>query len=287
MAITRALKYRMGDTSATPGQVPTTLCRLCDGQLHLQFRLQVLGQYSVCYFRCQRCDSLQTERPYWLEQAYQQNNLSNLDTGAVQRNLQNLAACWSVAKLLKLENVLDIGGGDGLLCRLLRDYELNCFVHDKYASPTYAQGLDVPDFEQPDLIVAFEVMEHYAEPSKDLQALFGKEPKAVLASTGIFKSQGPDWWYLAPDSGQHVFFYSASALQLIARTHGYDLAISSGYSLFLRQGAFGALKKSLAKTLLRSAMRKLTRARLAMSSADGVWKDHLLQIERTKSRSAS
>lgn len=277
----------MGHTASTPGQALTNHCRLCDGRLHLQFRLQVLGQYSVGYFRCETCQSLQTERPYWLDQAYQENNLSNLDTGAVQRNLQNAAACWSVAKLLKLRNVLDVGGGDGLLCRLLRDYELNCFVCDKYASPTYAQGFEVPDFEQPDLIVAFEVMEHYAEPRKDLQALFEKKPKAVLASTGIFNSQGPDWWYLAPDAGQHVFFYSKAALQLIASTHGYDLAISSGYSLFLRQGVFGTLKKSLARTLLRSGTRKLTRARLAMSCAGGVWKDHRLQVEQSRSRLSS
>jgi hypothetical protein len=276
----------MSDTSL-PGQASQDLCRLCGGKLEPRFRLQVLGRYDVGYFRCESCHSLQTERPYWLEQAYAANNLSNLDTGAAQRNLHNLAACWSIAKLLHLRNVLDVGGGDGLLCRLLRDYELNCFVHDKYASPTYAQGFDVPDFAQPDMVVAFEVMEHYPEPRNDLQKLFATRPQAVLASTGIFNSQGPDWWYLAPDSGQHIFFYSKAALQLIARTHDYELVISSGYSLFLRRGACSGLKKSLAKTLLRSGMRRFTRARLAMSSADGVWKDHQLQLERAKSRSSS
>lgn len=271
----------MNDTASAKEEV----CRLCGGKLEPKFQLQVLAQHNVSYLRCQSCHSLQTERPYWLEQAYRANNLSNLDTGAAQRNLHNLAACWSIAKLLDLKNVFDVGGGDGLLCRLLRDYQLNCFVHDKYASPTYAQGFDVPDFTQPDMIVAFEVMEHYAEPRKELEELFAKRPKAVLASTGVFSTQGPDWWYLAPESGQHVFFYSKPALQLIARTHDYELVIGSGYLLFLRRGVWGALKKSLARALLRSGMRKLTRARLAMSSADGVWKDHLLQVERSKSRS--
>lgn len=276
----------MRDT-CLPEQASPDLCRLCGGRLEARFRLQVLGQYDVGYFRCESCHSLQTERPYWLEEAYLGNNLSNLDTGAAQRNLHNLAACWSIARLLRLRNVLDVGGGDGLLCRLLRDYELNCFVHDKYASPTYAQGFDVPDFAQPDMIVAFEVMEHYAEPRNDLQQLFATRPTAVLASTGIFSSQGPDWWYLAPDSGQHVFFYSKAALQLVARTHDYELLISSGYSLFLRREVCRGLTKTLAKTLLRSGMRRFTRARLAMSSADGVWKDHQLQLQRAKSRCLS
>jgi 2-polyprenyl-3-methyl-5-hydroxy-6-metoxy-1,4-benzoquinol methylase len=277
----------MSESLSSPAPAHEPRCRLCDGALELQFRRQVLGQFDVGYFRCQSCHSLQTERPYWLEQAYRANNLSSLDTGAAQRNLHNLAACCSIAKLLRLKNVLDVGGGDGLLCRLLRDYELNCFVHDKYASPTYAQGFELPDFAQPDLIVAFEVLEHYPEPRKELQELFAKQPKAVLASTGIFNSQGADWWYLAPESGQHVFFYSEAALQLIARTHDYELIVSSGYLLFLRRGVCSGLKKSLAKTLLRSAVRRFTRVRLAMSSADGVWKDHLLQLERAKSRSAS
>lgn len=272
-------------SNAHPAQ--RTLCRLCGGALALQFRLRVLGQHSVAYFRCESCASLQTEQPYWLEQAYQANNLSNLDTGAAQRNLHNLASCWSIAKLFNFRNVLDVGGGDGLLCRLLRDYELNCFVHDKYASPTYAQGFDVPDFTHPDMIVAFEVIEHYADPRQELNELFARRPKALLVSTGIFDAQGPDWWYLAPESGQHIFFYSRSALQLIARTHHYELLIAGDYQLFLQQGLCGSLKKTLARMCLKSGMRKLTKARLAMSSAAGVWKDHQLQVERSKRRSNS
>lgn len=277
----------MSDASSASRRTQHHLCRLCDGQLEFQFRLQVLGRYSVGYFRCASCHSLQTERPYWLAEAYQANNLSNLDTGAVQRNLHNLAACWSIARLLHFKNVLDVGGGDGLLCRLLRDYELNCFVHDKYASPSYAQGFDAPDFERPDMIVAFEVMEHYPEPRTDLDELFRRRPKAVLASTGIFGEQGPDWWYLAPESGQHVFFYSKAALQMIARAHDYDLLVSSGYLLFLQRDVCGALKQRLARALLKSEMRKLTKARLVMSAAAGVWRDHQQQVERAKSRSGS
>jgi hypothetical protein len=262
-------------------------CRLCGGNLTPQFQLQVLGEHSVGYLRCEGCHSLQTERPYWLERAYRANNLSSLDTGAAQRNLHNLAACWSIARLFGFKNVLDVGGGDGLLCRLLRDYEINCFVRDKYASPTYAQGFEEPDFTQPDMIVAFEVIEHYPEPRTDLDELFARKPKAVLASTGIFSAQGADWWYLAPESGQHVFFYSKAALQWIAHTYNYELLIVGGYLLYLQRGSYGALKMRLAKALLKSGMRKLTKVRLAMSSAAGVWQDHLAQVEKAKSRSRS
>ena len=102
---------------------------------------------------------MQTERPYWMQEAYS-TNLSILDTGAGQRNLLNLAATYAVCGLLRANNVIDFGGGDGLLCRLLRDYEVNCFVSDKYAAATYARAFVTPDFDRPDILLAFEVFEH-------------------------------------------------------------------------------------------------------------------------------
>ncbi|MFC4307859.1 class I SAM-dependent methyltransferase [Steroidobacter flavus] len=270
----------MTETAQTPDPLR---CRLCDGALAPRFSLRVLEKHDVAYLQCEQCQSLQTEPPYWLDEAYRDNNLSNLDTGAVQRNLQNLAACWSMAKLLGLKNVLDIGGGDGLLCRLLRDYEINCYVHDRYAKPTYAQGFEHPDFATPELIVAFEVLEHYPQPRDDLDALFKQGPKAVLASTGIYTNQGQDWWYLAPQAGQHIFFYSRRALGQVARKYGYDLLVSGGYLLFLRSGVFGGMRPALAKLMLKSNARRWTKALLVMRSAKGVWKDHTEQVEQKKS----
>lgn len=249
----------------------------------MRFRRRVLEQHDVAYLQCGQCQSLQTEPPYWLDEAYREHNLSNLDTGAAQRNLHNLAACWSIAKVLRLRNVLDVGGGDGLLCRLLRDYEINCFVRDRYAKPTYAQGFENPDFATPDLIVAFEVLEHYPQPSGDLDALFKQGPKAVVASTGIYTNQGEDWWYLASEAGQHVFFYSRRALDQVARKYGYDLLISGGYLLFLRLGTFSGMRRTLAKLVLKSKARRLTKAVLVVRSAQGVWQDHQRRVEHSKS----
>lgn len=259
-------------------------CRLCDGALAPRFSLRVLGRHEVAYYQCEVCQSLQTEPPYWLDEAYAANHLSNLDTGAAHRNLENLAVCWSIAKLLGLRNVLDIGGGDGLLCRLLRDYGINCFVRDRYAAPTYAQGFQNPDFATPGMIVAFEVMEHYPQPRGDLEELFEQRPKAVIASTGIYENQKEDWWYLAPESGQHVFFYSRQALEHVARTFDYELLVNGGYLLFLQRGAYGVVRRALAKSLLKRRARTRTKMLLALRSPSGVRKDHLLQVEQSKAR---
>lgn len=87
----------------------------------------------------------------------------------------------------KVTNVLDIG--DGLLCRLLRDVGLNCYVKDKYAQPTYAQGFTDPNVDTPDLVIGFEVLEHYPDPMSDLDQLFALTPRVLLFSTARYTNQ--------------------------------------------------------------------------------------------------
>jgi len=255
-------------------------CRLCDGALLYKFKLRLLEKYDATYFECEQCHSLQTEPPYWLDEAYGNKNLSNLDTGAVQRNIHNLAASYAISKLFKVKNVLDIGGGDGLLCRMLRDYDINCYVKDKYATPTYAQGFTDQDFDVPDLIVAFEILEHFPNPKSDLEEIFKYNANVLLLSTSVYGSEKEDWWYLAPESGQHVFFYSIYALKKIAEKYSYSLIFSGGFILLLRNAS--KLKKTIAKVLLKFRVCRLLRAIVILLPARGVWKDHSLQVNKSK-----
>jgi hypothetical protein len=255
-------------------------CRLCNGMLSKLYTLKVLSKYNVDYYKCGDCQSLQTETPYWLNEAYGNKNLSNLDTGAVQRNLHNLAACFAISKLLNLRNVIDFGGGDGLFCRMLRDYNINCYVKDKYATPTYAQGFTEQNFNVPDLVLGFEVLEHFPNPSTDLNGLFSYTPKALLLSTAIYTNEKNDWWYLAPESGQHIFFYSKQALEEIASKYNYNLVISGGFILFIKNAS--KLKKLAAKFLLKGRVVRLLKALIVLLPTPGVCKDHLLQVEKSK-----
>lgn len=258
-------------------------CRLCGGASAKAFALTVLGKYRVDYCRCERCGSLQTETPHWLDEAYTLN-LSHLDTGAANRNIDNLAVCYAVARLFRLKNAIDVGGGDGLLCRLLRDHGIHCFVRDKYAEPTYAQGFTRPDFQRPDLVIASEVIEHYARPREELDELFGLQPHVLLVTTTLFTGQGPDWWYLAPESGQHVFFYSREALELVAAKHGYTLLTSGAVLLFVRKERLRASSRWLARLLLNGRMRRIARAAVLAQPARGAWSDHVALKDRTPMR---
>ncbi len=255
-------------------------CRLCNGLLASQFSLKILGKYDIEYSECVDCHSLQTETPYWLDEAYGSKNLSNLDTGAVQRNLHNLAACYTILRLLNAKNVIDIGGGDGLLCRMLRDLNINCYVKDKYATPTYAQGFTEQDFNAPDLIIGFELLEHYSNPSNDLDDLFFHSPKALLLSTAIYSNENKDWWYLAPESGQHVFFYSRKSIEMIAIKYNYAFVISGDFILFVNNASI--FTKIAAKLLLRRVVVRLLKILVLLLPTPGVWRDHLLQVERNK-----
>ncbi len=249
-------------------------CRLCEGPLIKRFNLLVLRKHDVAYYECQSCGSLQSGIPYWLDEAYD-SSLSNLDTGAAQRALRNIAAAVAVAKLFRITNALDVGGGDGLLCRFLRDYGINCYVRDKYADPAYAQGFTCPDFDVPDLVLAFEVLEHFQEPRADLDALFGNRPRAVLVSTCVYSNQRDEWWYLAPEGGQHVFFYSKKALELIAQRYDYDLVISNEMILFAKHGAFGATRRICARLLLNKYVSRVFRCVIVLLPTPGVWRDHV------------
>ena len=125
--------------------------------------------------------------------------------------------------------------------------------------------------------LAFEVFEHFANPERELAKLFELRPKILLASTEVYLRQNADWWYLAPESGQHVFFYSREALQLIAARFGYRFLLSGGFALFIDKAANRGFKPLLAKILLSRVLCRMLRGLLLTMPAPGVWRDHLAE----------
>ncbi|WP_419816374.1 class I SAM-dependent methyltransferase [Glacieibacterium sp.] len=247
-------------------------CRLCDNISLHEFTLTVLQKYEIGYFLCTSCGSLQTELPFWLDEAYS-SNLNDLDTGAAHRNMDSLAASLTIANLLKHSNIVDIGGGDGLLCRLLRDHNKNAFVSDSYAQPVYAQGFAEPNFSKPDMLTAFEVFEHFAKPDEEIDRLFLKRPSAILIMTTPYSGQGPDWSYLIPNTGHHIFFYSEQALEFIAKKYDFDLFRYNNYSLFCKRGTLTSLMRLILRVRLHPRVIRMYRAILGYRIADGYVQD--------------
>ena len=210
-------------------------CRLCDGILGGFFTGKILGKYEVEYYKCSKCYSVQSENPYWLDEAYSQKKY-NLDTGALQRNLNNFASCYILSKILSTNKVIDFGGKDGLLCRFLRDHSIECYVYDKYSSPEYALDFQhKPDTHNIDMVLAFEVIEHFANPKSDIDEIFRLQSNYIVVTTELYSNQGKDWWYFARETGQHIFFYTVEAINLIADNYGYGVTLVGGYILFYKK----------------------------------------------------
>lgn len=239
----------------------------------------MLQKYEVCYFQCSICGSLQTEAPYWLNEAYS-SNLNDLDTGAAHRNLDSLAASLTVANLLNFTNIVDIGGGDGLLCRLLRDHGKNAYVSDSYARPVYAQGFTDPDFVRSDMLTAFEVFEHFAEPAREIAKLFSGEPSALLIMTTPYAGQESDWAYLIPETGHHIFFYTEQAFSYIAKKYGYEVFRHNDYTLFCKTGLLTSTLRLVLRLRFHPRMIRLYRAVLGYRLGNGFARDARLIAER-------
>ena len=130
--------------------------------------------------------------------------------------------------------ILDYGGGNGLLCRVLRE---NGFANAFSFDPFDAGSASRPDgkFE---LIACFEVLEHTPTPRQTLVDMtsFLAPGGIILASTLLQPDNigevGMSWWYIAPRNG-HVTLYSRPALEaLIARAGLRMASFNDSFHLF-------------------------------------------------------
>ena len=70
-----------------------------------------------------------------------------------------------------------------------------------------------------ELVTAFEVFEHLAEPAKTVAQLLSISD-SILFSTEPLPIPAPpiaDWWYYGPEHGQHIAFFTRVALQSLPR----------------------------------------------------------------------
>ncbi len=206
-------------------------CRLCSANSILKFSNTILNKYQINYFECDNCSSLQTEEPYWLNEAYE-DWITKYDTGAYARTEKTSLVSLFLCKYFNFKNVIDLGGGDGLFCRILRDYYINCYTSDKYSKNLYSKIFTKPDFKSPDLLTCFESVEHFENPQEEFDKIFKLKPKMLLMTTSIYKNQAKNWDYFEFQTGQHIFFFSKKALSMIGKKYNYEVFfLESGFIL--------------------------------------------------------
>ena len=198
-------------------------CKICDNSILKIFDAKVLMKYQVNYFLCGNCGFMQTEKPYWLKEAYG-NAITDLDLGLIFRNIY-LSDTVETILLRGTFNAegrfLDYGGGYGMFVRIMRDKGFQFYRQDIYCENLFAKHFDIMDLARGnsfELVTAFEVFEHIEDPQIKLDELLAYS-SAVLISTEIIPENIRDinsWWYFAPETGQHISFFSIKALSLMA-----------------------------------------------------------------------
>lgn len=231
----------------------TPVCRICASRTaHFGSQL-ILGRFPAEYRQCTRCGYAFIVDPHWLELAYS-TAIAALDTGIVTRNLW-LADVTSALLRLSLRDVgrtLDYGGGTGLLVRLMRDRGHDFRWHDAYSPNLLARGFEGDLEDRFDMVTSFELVEHLPDPMTTLLTLRSLAPVLVL-STELLPatcSGVGDWWYFAPESGQHIGFFTADSLKVVAERLGLRLS-TNGRNLHVL--APQAVSETLLKVLRKPA----------------------------------
>jgi hypothetical protein len=211
-------------------------CKICGQSCEKHFSALVLEKYQVNYFFCQKCEFLQTEEAFWLEEAYREPiNLS--DTGLLSRNIyfSKVTATLIYSLFNKDAAFLDYAGGFGIFTRLMRDIGFDYYWYDPYTQNLLAKNYEY-DLNRPieiELMTVFESFEHFVNPLEELETML-RVSKNILFSTMLLPIPTPEpsqWWYYGFEHGQHVSFYSPKTLKVLV--HKYDLHLNTHGNLHL------------------------------------------------------
>ncbi len=212
-------------------------CRICEHETSLLFRTTVLNKYNVGYYQCPACEFVQTETPFWLDEAYQ-NSINTTDTGLVSRNivLSKSATALFFFCFNRQAKFLDYAGGYGMFARLMRDVGFDYYTTDPYTPNLLAKGFDtIPD--QTEAVSVFECFEHFVNPLEEVEKVLALS-RNVFFTTQLIPNPIPkpgQWWYYAHNHGQHVAFYTPKTLAYIASRYNLRVYSLLNYHLFTEQ----------------------------------------------------
>jgi len=208
----------------------------------------VLGTFDIYYFYCDHCGFMQTEAPYWLEEAYS-TTITDTDIGLVSRNL--LYSDYTnkfIRTFLDPGNIfIDYGGGYGLFVRMMRDQGFDFYRFDPIAENIFTKHFDAKKDNKYALLTAWEVFEHLVNPLEEIEAMLQFSDN-ILFSTSLLDESPKEidaWWYYGLEHGQHISFYSKKTLEYIADLFSLNVVFSNNATHFLSANSFSSFRLGL------------------------------------------
>jgi hypothetical protein len=252
--------------------------KITGGDTTLLFTARVLNKYDVKYYCCNQTGFIQTEEPYWLEEAYS-SAITKLDVGLPYRNI-TLAERVSKALLRDFNykgTFLDYAGGYGLFTRLMRDKGFDFYHVDQYCQNIFAEYFELNDLPPNtcfELVTAFEVFEHLPNPIAEIKKML-EFSNNLLFSTDLQPDniQTPDDWpYFSTETGQHISFYNEAALKYIADTLGYHFYTDGKFLHLFTKTSFShnPLASHKDSFLLRKAKKFIHKTEQKLGMPDGL-----------------
>ena len=222
-------------------------CKICTSESQLLFSKKILGKYDSGFYKCTNCGFMQTDKPTWLAEAYQ-DAISDMDTGILERNIKFGKIVPIIIKSYfdAKSKFIDFGAGYGIFVRMMRDKGFDFWWQDAHCQNLFARKFDskFTSEQKFELLTAFEVFEHLEDPLSEVEQML-KYSDNILFSTNLVPKnyqlttdnyQLKDWWYLSPETGQHIAFYTEKSLQILGEKYGLNLYTNGhNFHLFTRK----------------------------------------------------
>jgi hypothetical protein len=226
-------------------------CPICSSSARFLFKVSIQGENNSDLFSCTACEFAFYPDQNWISKSFS-DELNSLDVGATDRTIIAADYLSVLLKSLKLKNgrFLDYGGGYGLLCRIMRDRGFdfeNYDPHTRQIFPTSGKAVSKPLEQKYDAVTLIEVALHFEDPVEEFKRLLELSDLVFFTAVLTDNKLDSDWWYLSPETGQHISLFSRKTLEEIANELGVYVTTEGKFFHIFHRDKLKLVTRMLAK----------------------------------------